>query len=390
MFTKPKRVREVPPYIFETINQKKKQLIEAGIDVIDLGIGCPDLPTPPHIVTRLIEEMGDDRNFKYSTYRGCDEFREAVAAFYRKRFDSVLDPKTDVLTLIGSKEGLGHLIPAVIDPGDIVLIPNPGYPVYGTAVHLSGGIVYDMPLLKENQFRPDFSSIPSEVADKAKLMILNYPGNPTAATVDLSFFESAVAFAKENDIIIAHDAAYQMVTFDGYKAPSILQVKGAMEVAVEFGSLSKTYNMTGWRIGYAVGNKDVLDSLLVVKSNLDTGQFLPIQKAGATALTSEQQCVEAYNSIYKERMEAVLGALWSIGIEAEPPRGSFFIWAAVPSGYDSQKFAERILEQAGVVVTPGTAFGKYGEGYFRLSLSVPTEKLKEAMHRLKANIATIV
>jgi LL-diaminopimelate aminotransferase len=387
MFVKPQRIQNVPPYLFNEINKKKQLLFEQGIDVIDLGIGCPDLPTPQHIVERLLEEMGDSTNFKYSGYSGCLEFREAVAKFYKERFNVELDPETEILTLIGSKEGIAHFIPAAIDPGDIVLVPDPGYPTYRTAVYLANGVPYSMPLLKENGFRPDLLSISRHVAEKAKLMFLNYPGNPTAAVVELDFFREAVEFAKRNHIMIAHDAAYQMVTFDGYTAPSILQVEGAKEVAVEFGSLSKTYNMTGWRIGYAVGNKEALQSLSVVKSNMDTSQFLPIQKAGATALLSDQHCVDKYNQVYKERMEGMLAALREIGIEADTPKGSFFIWASVPKGYTSGEFATKVLEEAGVIVTPGTAFGEYGEGYFRISLSVPTGRLQEAIQRIKTRVA---
>ncbi|MBN6189084.1 LL-diaminopimelate aminotransferase [Aneurinibacillus sp. BA2021] len=387
MFVRPQRIQNIPPYLFNEINKKKQSLIEQGVDVIDLGIGCPDLPTPQHIIKRLLEEMADSENFKYSTYGGCLEFREAVAKFYKERFHVDLDPETEILTLIGSKEGIAHFIPATIDPGDIVLLPDPGYPTYRTAVHLANGVPYSMPLLQENGFRPEFSSIPGHVAEKAKLMFLNYPSNPTAATADLDFFQEAVEFATRNRMMIAHDAAYQMVTFDGYKAPSILQVEGAKEVAVEFGSLSKTYNMMGWRIGYAVGNKEALTSLSVVKSNIDTSQFLPIQKAGATALSSDQGCVDTYNEVYRKRMEGILSALREIGIEAAAPKGSFFIWAPVPKGYTSVEFSTKVLEEAGVIVTPGIAFGEYGEGYFRISLSVPTERLQEAVQRIKTRIA---
>ncbi|MFF2291054.1 LL-diaminopimelate aminotransferase [Peribacillus butanolivorans] len=390
MFIKPKRVKNVPPYLFNEINKKKQNLIEQGVDIIDLGIGCPDLPTPQHIVNRLIEEMKDPDNFKYPGYSGCLEFRKAVAQFYKDRFNVDLDPETEILALIGSKEGISHFITASIDPGDVVLLPDPGYPTYRTATYLANGIPYSMALLKENGFLPDFTSIPVQEVEKAKLMFLNYPGNPTAATADLAFFQGAVDFARRNQMVVAHDAAYQMVTFNGYTAPSILQVEGAKEIAVEFGSLSKTYSMTGWRIGYAVGNKEALQSLSVVKSNMDTSQFLPIQKAAATALVSEQYCVEEYNQIYRERMEGMLAALREIGIESDTPKGSFFIWASVPEGYTSSEFATKVLEEAGVIVTPGVAFGEYGEGYFRISLSVPTERLYEAIHRIKTKITITV
>lgn len=387
MFVKPKRIENIPPYLFDRINQKKKQLMEKGVDIIDLGIGCPDLPTPSHIVERLAAELNEPNNFKYSSYNGCFEFREAVANFYKNHFDVNVDPETEILTLIGSKEGIGHFITAATDPGDVVLLPDPGYPAYRTAVLLANAIPHTMPLLRENGFKPDFSMIPSDVANKAKLMFLNYPGNPTAAVADKRFYQEAIEFARRNKIMLVHDAAYQMVTFEGYKAPSILEVEGAKEVAIEFGSLSKTYNMTGFRIGYAAGNKEALKSLSIVKSNLDTSQFLPIQKAGATALTSDQQCVKKNNQIYKERMEGMLSALKVLGIEADAPKGSFFIWVPVPYGLSSGVFAQKMLEETGVIVTPGTAFGQYGEGYFRVSLSVPTERLKEAADRMKAKLA---
>ncbi|MCM3757286.1 LL-diaminopimelate aminotransferase [Sporosarcina aquimarina] len=380
------RLGQIPPYLFAEINKKKVAMIEAGVDVIDLGIGDPDLPTPPHIVEKLVEEMQDPANFKYPSFIGCLEYRQSIADFYLRHYGVELDPETEVLALIGSKEGIAHLIPALIDPGDTVLIPDPSYPVYRMATLLANGQYYDMPLLKENNFQPDFDSIPQEVVDSAKLMFLNYPGNPTSATVDVNFFKKAVAFSQEQGIPIAHDSAYNMVTYSDYTAPSILQVKGAKKGSVEFGSLSKTYNMTGWRIGFVVGNKEIIKALSVLKSNTDTGQFTPIQKAAAFALNSDQNCVVAHNSIYEERMAVVLEALSSIGIQVEPPKGSFFVWAPVPEGYTSTEFVTHILEKTGVIVTPGNAFGPSGEGYFRISLSVPTARLFEAIHRIKESI----
>ncbi|MEW9674194.1 LL-diaminopimelate aminotransferase [Ammoniphilus sp. 3BR4] len=381
-----KRVAQIPPYLFAEINKKKAALIQSGVDVIDLGIGDPDLPTPPHIVDKLIEEMQDPKNLKYPSFVGCAEFRQAVANFYKRQYDVELDPDTEVLALIGSKEGLAHLIPTLIDPGDTVLIPDPGYPVYRMATYLANGQDYYMPLKQENNYEPQFDLIPEDIRQKAKLMFLNYPGNPTSATVDLEFFDRAVSFAREHQIPIAHDSAYNMVTFDGYKAPSILEAADAKEIAVEFGSLSKTYNMTGWRIGYIVGNKDIIKSLSTLKSNVDTGQFTPIQKAAAFALNSDQSCITKHNQIYKERMDAMLDGLASIGVKVEPPKGSFFIWAPVPEGYTSTDFATQVLEQAGVIVTPGNAFGPSGEGYFRVSLSVPNERLYEAINRIKEKL----
>ena len=386
MLYQSKRVAQIPPYVFAEMNKKKEQMIKSGIDVIDLGIGDPDLPTPRPIVEKLIEGMQDPGNLKYPSFVGCMEFRKAVSDYYKRQFDVDLDPETEVLALIGSKEGIAHLIPALVDPGDVVLVPDPSYPVYRMATEIAGGQPYGMTLTEEHRFEPQFHTIPRETAERAKLMFLNYPGNPTAATVDLDCFGRAVSFARKHDIAIAHDSAYSMVTFDGYKAPSILQVEGAKEIAVEFGSLSKTYNMTGWRIGYVVGNKHIIKSLSVIKSNMDSGQFTPIQKAAAFALNGDQSSILTHNRIYRDRMNVVLDGLSAIGIKAQAPRGSFFIWARVPTGYTSAEFAGRVLEHAGVILTPGSAFGQAGEGYFRISVSVPNHRLDEAMKRIKQKL----
>ncbi|WP_243297913.1 LL-diaminopimelate aminotransferase [Bacillus litorisediminis] len=382
-----KKMGKIPPYMFAEFARKKAEMTKAGIDVIDLGIGDPDLPTPDHIVDKLVEEVRKPENSKYPSFVGHIEFRKAVANFYKRQFNVELDPETEVLALIGSKEGLAHIVPTLIDPGDTVLIPDPGYPPYRMATYLAEGTVYYMPLKEENHFKPVFADIPEEVLTASKLMFLNYPGNPTAATVDLTFFKEAVSFAKSHQIVIAHDSAYNMVTFQGYQAPSILQVEGAKEIAVEFGSLSKTYSMTGYRIGYAVGNKEVIQSLSVYKNNTDTGQFTPIQLAAAYALNGDQSCVQKHNDIYWERMKAMIDGLKAIGIFAEQPKGSFFIWAKTPKGYSSNEFAQKVLDQSGVIITPGNAFGPSGEGYFRISLSLPNERLYEAIERMKNNIS---
>ncbi|SFB44845.1 LL-diaminopimelate aminotransferase [Cohnella sp. OV330] len=378
-----RRVAQIPPYVFAEMNKKKARMIQEGVDVIDLGIGDPDLPTPRPIVDKLIEEMQDPANLKYPSFIGCAEFRKAVADFYGREYGVALDPDTEVLALIGSKEGIAHLIPALVDPGDVVLVPDPSYPVYRMATEIAGGEPYGMPLTAENRYEPRFDTIPKETAERAKLMFLNYPGNPTAATVDLDCFERAVSFGRAHGIAIAHDSAYGMVTIGDYKAPSILQAAGAKEIAIEFGSLSKTYNMTGWRIGYAVGNSRLIKSLSVIKSNMDSGPFTPIQKAAAFALNGDKETIVAHNRIYRERMDVVIEGLAAIGVRAEAPRGSFFIWAKVPQGYTSAAFAARVLEEAGVIVTPGPAFGPAGEGYFRISVSVPGDRLEEAMNRIR-------
>ncbi|QQK78432.1 LL-diaminopimelate aminotransferase [Salicibibacter cibarius] len=376
------RVADIPPYVFSNINQRKDALKRSGIDIINLGMGDPDLPTPKSITDKLIDELNNPDNFKYSSFSGCTEFKEAVASFYKKKYNVDLNPETEVLALIGSKEGIAHLPFAVIDENDYVLTPDPCYGVYRRATYFAGGKNYDMPLTKDNHFHPDLSAIPEEIKQKATLMYLNYPGNPTAATVDISFFNQVIDFAKVNNISIAHDFAYNMITFDG-PAPSILQAANAKSIAVEFGSLSKSYNMTGWRIGYVVGNPEIIRALSVVKSNMDTSQFIPIQKAAAFALTGDQMGVQNNVEIYRKRSRVMVEGLNAIGIEVEPPKGSFYIWAPVPEGYTSGEFADLMLEKAGVVVTPGSAFGTAGEGYFRISLTVSTERLQEAVKRIQ-------
>ncbi|WP_143414496.1 LL-diaminopimelate aminotransferase [Halobacillus massiliensis] len=378
-----KQVNSLPPYLFSVFHQKKKELQEQGVDVIDLGIGAPDLPTPSFIIDRLAEEAKNPSNHKYSPYEGCLEFRQAVADFYKRHYDVKVDPDTEVLALIGSKEGIAHLISSVLDPGDGVLVPDPGYPVYQSAIHLAYGSMISLPLDEANGYMPLFSKLTKPDLQRAKLMLLNYPGNPTGAAVNLSTFKEAVEFARSEHLLIAHDSAYGLVTFDGFKAPSILQVKGAKDICVEFGSLSKSFNMTGWRIGYVAGNKDLIKSLSIVKSNMDTSQFLAIQKAAAAALNSDFSSVKENNEIYEKRMKAVLPALKEIGMDVKRSRGTFFVWAKVPEGYTSQSFTQKMLEEAGVILTPGPAFGSGGEGFIRLSLSVPSGRLEEAVQRMK-------
>lgn len=377
------KVKNLPPYLFSEFQRKKKELEEKDVDVIDLGIGAPDLPTPDFVIDRLVEESRKAENHVYPPYSGCQEFREAVAFFYKTNYGVELDPDTEVLALIGSKEGIANLIQAVINPGDAVLVPNPGYPVYRTAVHLAGGESFDLPLDPNKAYVPMYEKISSDVLQKAKLMLLNYPGNPTAATVHLSTFVEAVTFAKDNNLFIAHDAAYDLVTFDGYKSPSVLQVPNAKDHAVEFGSLSKSFNMTGWRIGFVVGNKTVIKALSSLKSNIDSSQFLPIQQAAATALKSDLSTVKASTKIYEERLEILYNALIEMGISTKKPKGTIFLWARVPDGYTSMEFANLLLEEAGVIVTPGSAFGEAGEGFFRIALTVSKERFAEVIKRLK-------
>lgn len=380
------RLANIPPYKFAEIQKMKKEAMDAGIDVIDLGVGDPDLPTPRHIVNKLVEEVQNPANLKYPRFAGCPEFKEAVATFYKKTYNVKLDPDTEVLALIGSKEGIAHLLPAVIDTGDYVLGPDPSYPVYRTGTLLAGGQYYNMRLEAENDFKPDFDQIPEDILAQAKILFLNYPSNPTGATVDLDFYEQAIDFAKQHDILVVTDSAYNRVTYHDYQAPSILQIDGAKEQAVEFGSLSKAYSMTGWRVGYVVGNKAVIKSLSTYKSNVDTGVFTPIQKAAAFALTTDQSSVTEYNQVYQKRMDTLVAALQSIGIDAKPVQAGIFIWSPVPKGYTSEQFVAAVLEQTGVIFTPGNVFGPGGEGYFRVSLSVPNERLNEAVERIREKL----
>ena len=376
------KVKNMPEYVFSELQRKKKLLQEKGIDVIDLGIGAPDLPTPAFIYDALVKEAKEPANHRYSNYNGCEEFRIAVADFYKKQYGVDLDPETEVLTLIGSKEGIVHLIQAVINDGDKVLIPNPGYPVYRMGVHLAGGEAVDLPLDQTNGYVPQFHLLSERDLQHAKIMFLNYPSNPTAATIELDTFTHSISFAKQHHLLVAHDTAYNLVTFADYKAPSILQVPDAKEHAVEFGSLSKSFNMTGWRIGYIVGNKTVIKALATLKSNLDSSQFLPIQKAAAVALRSDLKSVKENNLVFQARMEKLHHALGEMGMDAEKPRGTIFLWVKVPAGFTSISFVSKLIDEAGIIVTPGTAFGTGGEGYVRFALSVTEERIDEVIRRL--------
>ncbi|MYL19549.1 aminotransferase class I/II-fold pyridoxal phosphate-dependent enzyme [Halobacillus litoralis] len=378
-----KQVQSLPAYLFSLFHKKKMALTAQGIDVIDLGIGAPDLSTPPFIIDKLIQEVRKPENHKYPPYQGCAEFKQAVSDVYQRRFQVPLDMDREILALIGSKEGIAHLIQSVLDPGDGVLSPDPGYPVYQSAVHLAYGVTIPYTLNPEENFAPAFDHISERDCARAKLMILNYPNNPTGGTVDLETYEKAVRFAKKNQLILLQDAAYDLVTFGDYHSPSLLQAEGGKDVGIEFGSLSKSFNMAGWRIGYAAGNEELIQGLALVKSNRDTGQFPAVQKAGAAALNSSFDSVLTNNRTYDMRFNIILPELEEMNIMAEKPRGTFFIWARVPEGYTSQSFAEKMLDEAGIILTPGTAFGQQGEGYIRISLTHPVERLHEAVLRMK-------
>lgn len=387
MVQKAKRIGEIPPYLFAEIDRKREEARARGVDVIDLGIGDPDKPTPPHIVERLCREAKNPAWHRYPSYLGSMDFRRAVAAWYSRRFGVELDPVGEVMTLIGSKEGIAHIVWAYVDPGDIALIPDPGYPVYKTHTLLAGGHPYLMPLLPDNGFLPDLTRIPEDVARKAKIMFLNYPNNPTAAVADLAFFEEAVAFCRRHDILLCHDAAYTETTYDGYVAPSILQVPGAKDIAVEFHSLSKPFNMTGWRLGFVVGNREAVAGLGIIKTNTDSGQFTAIQMAGIAALEETSQSFFAeMRAIYTRRRDLMVDALQRIGIDVAKPRATFYIWAPVPPGYTSAGFTAAMLDQAGVIVAPGNGYGENGEGFFRISLTTPDDRLQEAVNRIKNQV----
>jgi len=333
-------------------------------------------------VDALCKAAAEPENQRYPTYEGMLAFREAVADWYRRRKHVSLDPDSEVLTLIGSKEGIAHSTFAFLNTGDIALVPDPAYPVYKNAVIMAGSIPFSMPLTEENGFKPDFERIDERIAKNAKLMFLNYPNNPTAATADEEFFKDVVDFAYEHDIMVLHDNPYSELTFDGYEAPSFLRVSGAKEVGIEFNSLSKTYNMTGWRIGFAVGNPEILNGLRVVKTNIDSGTFQAIQVAGIAALTGSQDCIGANLAVYRARRDALVAGLKSAGIEASKPKATFYLWVRVPDGYTSMQFSMLLLERAGVVVTPGIGFGEYGEGFVRFSLCLDIERIKEACERI--------
>jgi LL-diaminopimelate aminotransferase len=378
------RLNLLPPYLFAELDRLKREVQQKGVDVISLGIGDPDLPTPAHIIEALKRTAETPANHRYPDYEGLLRFRESASNWYKRRFEVALDPNREVCALIGSKEGIANFPVATVDPGDIVLIPDPGYPVYYSGCVFNGGEPYFMPLRRENAFLPDLNSIPKEVARRARLMWLNYPNNPTAATAELSFLQDAVRFCLSNDIILGHDFAYSEMAFDGYRAPSLMQVEGARECAVEFHSLSKTYSMTGWRVGFVVGNDKLIGALGKVKTNIDSGVFRAVQEAAIAALDGSDEKVREYCAIYKERRDLMVEALRALGLACDVPRATFYIWAQVPHGYTSVSFTERVLKETGVVITPGSGFGKGGEGYVRFSLTVPSERLKEAVGRIKA------
>ena len=380
-FVKAERLQKLPPYLFAEIDKKKKAAIAAGRDVINLGVGDPDRPTPSAIIKSLQHHVENPAFHQYALDQGAPEFRQSIAAFLKQRYGVDVDPNTEVLPLIGSKEGIAHFPLAVLNPGDISLVPDPCYPVYRSSSWFAGADVYTMPLEPSLGFRPDLDAIPHDVYKRARLLFLNYPNNPTGGVADLAFFARVVALANDHNLVIAQDAAYNEMSFEA-PAPSILQVPGAKDVSVEFHSLSKTFNMTGWRVGFAVGGAPLIAALGQVKANTDSGIFTAIQFAGKTALDDYDTLTPPIRALYKERRDAFIGALHKIGWDVPAPRATFYVWIPCPAGYSSTELCAKLLDEADVVTTPGLGFGRTADGYIRAALTVETPRLLEAVERI--------
>ena len=378
------RMDQLAPYLFVEINKKIAEKRARGEEVISFGIGDPDIPTPANIIDKLCEAARDPANHRYPETDGLPALRQAIAGWYQRRFGVTLDPNTEVLPLIGSKEGIGHMAFCFLDPGDIALVPDPAYPVYAISTKLADGEPYYLPLTEQNHFLPDLDNIPQDVLKRSKVLWLDYPNNPTGAVAELDFFDKAVEFARQNNLAICHDGPYTEVAYDGYKPVSFMQAAGAREVGVEFHSLSKSYNMTGWRIGMAVGNACMIDALKRIKSNLDSGIPQAIQYAAIEAFNGPQEAIAQHNNTYQRRRDLVVDVLNDIGCTAQPPKASLYVWAKVPMGYTSMEFAANLLDQVGVLVIPGTGYGPSGEGYVRLSLTLSDASLVKALSKLSA------
>ena len=376
------RIEQLPPYLFVEISKKINEKRAQGIDVITFAIGDPDLPTPERILDRLHAASDDPANHRYPESEGLPELRQAVADWYGSRFGVTLDRDTEVLPLIGAKEGIGHMALCLIDPGDVALVPDPAYPVYSIGTMFAGGETHWLPLEEENGWLPDLGAIPEDIARKAKVIWVNYPNNPTGAVAGIDFYNDLVAFAKKYDIAVCHDAPYSEIAYDGYRPVSLLEAKGAMDVGIEFHSLSKSYNMTGWRVGMAVGNAELINALMRVKSNLDSGIPQAVQLMAIEALRGSQDCVAENVAVYQRRRDKLVDALTKIGMSVVPPQASLYVWARIPEGYTSASYAAKLIEEAAVVVTPGSGYGKYGEGYVRLSLTLADDQLDEGARRI--------
>ena len=376
------RMNRVPPYLFVQISRKITEKKAQGIEVISFGIGDPDIPTPDYVIDALGEASHDAPNHRYPESEGLPEFREGVADWYLRRFGVKLDSEKEVVSLIGAKEGIGHVAFCFLDAGDVALVPDPGYPVYAMGTLFAGGESHMLPLTEENDWLPDLGSIPDDIAGKAKLLWLNYPNNPTGAVADLDYYETAIEFAKRHDIAIMHDACYTEVAYDGYRPPSFLQAEGAMDVGIEFHSLSKSYNMTGWRIGMAVGNAEMIDALLIIKSNLDSGVPQAVQHMAIEAMKRPLESVDERNAVYQARRDRIVPVLKDMGMKVESPKAGLYIWAGVPEGYTSAEFAEKLLEDTDVLMIPGGNYGAAGEGYVRLSITLQDDLIDKALDRV--------
>jgi LL-diaminopimelate aminotransferase len=383
------RLEKIPPYFFKELDRMKQEKISQGVNVISLGIGDPDTPTAPFIVEAMKRAIEKPEHHQYPPYAGTTRFRKALTEFYKKRFNVSVHPEDETIALIGSKEGIAHISMALLDPGDILLVPDPGYPVYSISASFAGAESYKMPLLRENNFLPDYGKIPEDIARRATMMFINYPNNPTAAGADLAFYRETVEFAKKYNIIVVSDNAYSDIYYGDEAPPSILSVDGAMDVAVEMYSLSKPYNMTGWRIGACLGNSKVIDAFGRFKSNIDSGTFTAIQETAAVALEEGDEFVAEMRNIYRNRRDKMISALKTIGVDIEPPSCTFYLWAPTPKGMKSFDFTKDLLNRTGVLVSPGTGFGEYGEGYFRISLTIPDDKIDEAVSRMKTSYEVI-
>lgn len=378
------RLEKIPPYLFAELDRKRNELISQGVDIINMAIGDPDKPTPVHIVNAMHEAIDDPTTHNYPPYRGTKEYRQAVVDWMQRRFGvSGLNPETEVIPSIGSKEAIHNTFLAFVESGDYTLIPNPGYPVYRTSTFFAGAEPYYMPLLPERGFLPDLKAIPEAVASKAKLLWVNYPNNPTGATASLEFFAELVEFCQKYDILLCHDHAYSEIAYEGYQPPSILQIPGAKEIAIEFHSLSKTYNMAGWRIGFVVGNALGIKGLSQVKTNIDSGIFKAIQRAAIAAYSTDPKELEQLISVYQKRRDIVIAGLKSLGWNISAPKATLYVWVPVPQGYTSAEFVTTLLEKCAIVVPPGNGYGDAGEGFFRIALTVSEERLSEAMQRMK-------
>ncbi len=384
MKTSAQRLQLIPSQFFAALNSRIAALHSAGQEIIRLDIGSPDLPPAPHIVTALAQAAAATDSHGYQAHNGPAVLRHAWAEMYRRVHGVELDPQGEIVPLLGSKEGIFHLAQAILDAGDVALIPDPGYITYTSGTLLAGGTPYSIPLLPERGYLPDLTAIPSDVLRRARLLWLNYPNNPTAATASLEFFSDAVNFARQHNLLVCHDAAYSQVTFDVYYAPSLLEVPGAKDVAIEFNSLSKSHNMAGWRCGAAVGNTQALKALYAYKTNADSGHFLPVMEAAVAAMTGDQVWLEGRNEIYRQRRDCVLSALRACGLDSATPKASLYVWSPVPAGFTSAEFVSHLLEKARVSLTPGTVFGHQGEGFVRIALSSPTEQITAAMKRIQS------